>query len=118
MIRSDKLIVGHGLQDLYGELEDEHRDEVDRRFADAAPNAPINALGADRPTVESVLRVYGQSFGGSSVYMDTRYFAEPTTMLREPSLKGGNMGKDTPYPIFLPVVVQTMLDVYVLLLRG
>ena len=112
LIRSDKLIVGHGLQDLYGELEDEHRDEVDRRFADAAPNAPINALGADRPTVESVLRVYGQSFGDSSVYMDTRYFAEPTTMLREPSLKGRNLVKDTPYPIFLPVVVQTMLDVY------
>ena len=112
LIRSDKPIVGHDLQDLYGELEDEHRDEVDRRFADADPNAPINALGADRPTVESVLRVYGQSFGGSSVYMDTRYFAEPTTMLREPSLKGGNLGKDTPYPIFLPVVVQTMLDVY------
>ena len=112
LIRSDKPIVGHDLQDLYGELEDEHRDEVDRRFADADPNAPINALGADRSTVESVLRVYGQSFGGSSVYMDTRYFAEPTTMLREPSLKGGNLGKDTPYPIFLPVVVQTMLDVY------
>ena len=44
--------------------------------------------------------------------MDTRCFAEPTTMLREPSLKGGNLVKDTPYPIFLPVVVQTMLDVY------
>ena len=111
MIRSEKPIVGHGLQDLYGELEDEHRDKVDRRFADAALNAPINALGADRPTVENVLRVYGQSFG-STVYMDTRYFAEPTTMLREPSLKGGNLVKDTPYPIFLPVVVQTMLDVY------
>ena len=113
LIRSDKPSdkSRHGLQDLYGELEDEHRDEVDRRFADAAPNAPINALGADRPTVESVLRVYGQSFG-SSVYMDTRYFAEPTTMLREPSLKGGNLVKNTPYPIFLPVIVQTMLDVY------
>ena len=111
LIRSEKPIVGHGLQNLYGELEDEHRDEVDRQFADAALNAPINALGADHPTVESVLRVYGQSFG-SSVYMDTRYFAEPTTMLREPSLKGGNLVKDTPYPIFLPVVVQTMLDVY------
>ena len=111
LIRSEKPIVGHGLQDRYGELEDEHRDEVDRRFADAALNAPINALGAARPTVESVLRVYGQSFG-STVYMDTRYFAEPTTMLREPSVKGGNLVKDTPYPIFLPVVVQTMLDVY------
>ena len=44
LIRSEKPIIGHGLQDLYGELEDEHRDEVDRRFADAALNAPINAL--------------------------------------------------------------------------
>ena len=111
LIRSDKPTVGHGLQDRYGELEDEHRDEIDRRFADAALNAPINALGADHPTVESVLRVYGQSFG-STVYMDTRYFAEPPTMLREPSLKGGILVKNTPYPIFLPVVVQTMLDVY------
>ena len=36
LIRSEKPKVGHGLQDRYGELEDEHRDEVDRRFADAA----------------------------------------------------------------------------------
>ena len=41
LIRSGKPIVGHGLQDLYGELGDEHRDEVGRRFADAALNAPI-----------------------------------------------------------------------------
>ena len=33
-------------------------------------------------------------------------------MLREPSLKGGKLVKNTPYPIFLPVIVQTMLDVY------
>ena len=44
--------------------------------------------------------------------MDTRHFAEPQTMFREPSLKDGILGMDTPYPIFLPVVVQTMLDVY------
>ena len=92
-------------------MEDDHRDEIDRRFADSALNAPINDLGANCPSVESVLGAYEQSFG-STVYMDTRYFAEPTTMLKEPSLKGGNLMKDTPYPIFLPVVVQTMLDVY------
>ena len=40
LIRSGKPIVGHVLQDLYGKLEDEHRDEVDRRFADTARNAP------------------------------------------------------------------------------
>ena len=112
LIRSSRPSGGHVLRNLYCKLEDEHRDEVERRFADAAANAPLNALGAKRPSVESVLHVYGQSFGGSSAYQDTRYFAEPTTMLRSASLKGGNLVKDTPYPIFLPVVVQTMLDVY------
>ena len=112
LIRSGKPSGGHVLGKLYSGLEGAHRDEVERRFADAAPNAPLNALGAERPTVASVLRVYEQSFGGSSVYQDTRYFAEPTTMLSSESLKGGNLVKDTPYPIFLPMIVQTMLDVY------
>ena len=44
--------------------------------------------------------------------MQSRYFAEPTTMIRSQSLRGGNLIKDMPYPIFLPVVVRTMLDVY------
>ena len=93
-------------------MDDEHRDEAERRFAVAGPNANLNVLKADRPTVESVLSLYGQSFGGSTVYMDTRYLAEPTTSLRSQSLRGGNVIKDMPYPLFLPVVVQTMLDVY------
>ena len=111
LIRSGRASEGHVLRKLFGEVEDEHRDEVRRRFADAAPNIPLDVLAAERPAVESVLSVYDESFG-SSVYKDTRYFAEPTTMLRSASLKGGNLVKDTPYPIFLPVVVQTMLDVY------
>ena len=112
LIRSGKPYAGHTLQNLYGKLEDEHRDEAERRFAVAEPNANLNVLEADRPTVESVLRMYGQSFGGSTVYMDTRYFAEPTTRLKSQSLRGGNVIKDMPYPIFLPVVVKTMIDVY------
>ena len=112
LIRSGKPCGGHVLQNLYDELEDEHREEVERRFAVAGQNANLNVLEADRPTVESVLRLYGQSFGGSTVYMDTRYLAEPTTRLRSQSLRGGNVIKDMPYPIFLPVVAQTMLDVY------
>ena len=112
LIRSGRASGGHILRKLYGDLENEHRDEVQRRFAAAAPNISLNALGAECPAVESVLSVYDETFGGSSVYQDTRYFAEPTTMLRSASLKGGNLVKDTPYPIFLPVVVQTMLDVY------
>ena len=112
LIRSGRASEGHDLRKLYGRLEDEHRDQVRRHFADAAPNIPLNTLGAERPSLESVLSVYDESFGGSSVYQDTRYFAEPTTKLRSTSLKGANLVKDTPYPIFLPVVVQTMLDVY------
>ena len=112
LIRSERPSGGHVLRNLYGELENEHRDELERRFAVAGPNANLNFLEADRPTVESVLRLYGQSFGGSTVYMDTRYLAEPTTKLKSQSLRGGNVIKDIPYPVFLPVVVQTMLEVY------
>ena len=81
LIRSGKPYGGHVLRNLYGKLDDEHRDEAERRFAVAGPNANLNVLKADRPTVESVLSLYGQSFGGSTVYMDTRYLAEPTTSL-------------------------------------
>ena len=112
LIRSDRPSGGHRLPDLYGRLETEHRDEVERRFANTAPNEPLNALGVELPTVQGVLGVYEQGFAGGTVYKETRYFAEPTTMLRSDSLKGGNVVKDTPYPIFLPVVVQTMLEVY------
>ena len=112
LIRSGKSQGRHNLKTLFCRLEDEHREEAERRFAHARLNAPLNALGADRPTVENVLGVYDYGPGGSSVYMQTRYFAEPTTMLRSESLKGSNLVKDIPFPIFLPVVVQTMLDVY------
>lgn len=112
LIRSGKRCGGHVLRNLYGELEDEHRDEVERRFADAEPNANLKALGVEYPSVESVLRAYEQSFGGSTVYMDTRYLAEPTTKLNAKSLKGGNLIKVIPYPIFLPFVAQAMLDAY------
>ena len=63
LIRSGKPSGGHVLRNLYGELEDEHRDELERRFAVAGPNANLNVLEADRPTVENVLHLYGQSFG-------------------------------------------------------
>ncbi len=105
LIRSGKARGGHNLQTLFRRLEDEHREEAERRFADATPNVALNAIRADRPTVENVLRVYEESFGGSTVYMETRYFAEPTA-------SGGNVIKAIPYPIFLPVFAQIMLDVY------
>ena len=112
LIRSGKAWGGHDLTALFRRLEDEHREEAERRFSDASQVASLDALGVDRPTVENVLGVYEHGFTGGSVYMQTRYFAEPTTMIRSPSLKGGSLIKDMPYPIFLPVVVRTMLDVY------
>ena len=113
LIRSGRPSGGHSLPTLYGRLKRVHRGEIERRFADSHLSADIRTLGTVAPTVEGVLRVYGESFGGSSVYEDTRYLAEPTTKLKSKLLKGGNLVKDTPYPIFLPVVVQTMIDVYV-----
>ena len=62
--------------------------------------------------MESVLSTYEHGFGWSSVYQDTRYYAEPTTRVKSKDVKGGNLVKGTPYPIFLPVVVQTIIDVY------
>ena len=113
LIRADRKSDGHSLRTLYKSLDGEHRREIERRFAVAGPNADLRAMGVETPTVESVLDVYGPSFGGSTVYQDTRYFAEPTTKLRSDELRGGNLVKTAPYPIFLPVLVQTLIDVYV-----
>ena len=38
--------------------------------------------------------------------------AGPATKVKSVDAKGGNLVKDVPYPIFLPVLVQTILDVY------
>ena len=111
LVRGHKRSGGHNLRALYGRLDQDHRREIEGRFAAAAPNANLKALGAKGCTVESTLAVYGTSFG-STVYMDTRYFAEPTEMLDRKSLKGGNLVKTAPYPIFLPHLVQALLGTY------
>ena len=70
-------------------------------------------MGIESPSVESVLSVYEHGFGGwNSAYQASRYFAEPTTRVKSELSKAGNLAKSTPYPIFLPVVVQTCIDVY------
>ena len=113
LIRSDSKASGsHKLLILYRSLDCEHRQEIERRFADADQNANLKALGGEGPTAESVLGLYGDGFGWTTVYEDTRYFAEPTTKVKSASAKGGNLIKDTLYPIFLPVLVQTMIDTY------
>ena len=71
-IRAGKAWGGHDLKGLFRRLEDEHREEAERRFSDASQVASLDALGVDRPTVENVLGVYEHGFTGGSVYMQTR----------------------------------------------
>ena len=110
LIRSSASTRGHDLRTLYGLFRDEHRREIERRFASIIPNINLEALRVETVTVESTLAVYGE-WAGSTVYNETRYFAEPTTELRE-DLKDANLSKSTPYPIFLPFAVQTLIDTY------
>ena len=116
LIRSDKPVKGsHSLVDLYKELDSEHRKEIERRFAESYLNSALSALGINAPKVEEILRVYSQTYDGkSNVHMDSRYYAEPTTMFSKSSnLHGANLSKgNTPYPIFLPDVVQALIDTY------
>ena len=110
LIRSGKESGRHALPSLFQRLDCTHREEIERRFADGALNSDLRTLGCETPSVESVLAVY--EHGWNPVYVDTRYFAEPTTKVKSEGAKGGNLVKDVPYPIFLPVLVQTILDVY------
>lgn len=112
LIRSGKDSGGHYLPTLFGRLDCKHREAIERRFAEVPMNCNLRALRAEPPTVESVLGAYEHGFGWSSVYQDTRYYAEPTTRVKSEDAKGGNLVKNTPYPIFLPVVAQTIIDAY------
>ena len=112
LIRSGNDSGGHSLPTLYRRVDCKHREEIERRFAEAPTNGNLRILGSEPPTVESVLSTYEHGFGWSSVYQDTRYYAEPTTRVKSKDVKGGNLVKSTPYPIFLPIVVQTIIDVY------
>lgn len=121
LIRDDRSIdfkssgLRHSLQNLYDNLDDRHRNEIEQRFRNEEPNLNLSALGVELPTVKTILSVYDATYGGeSSVYMDSRFYAEPTTMFRQSSsLHGANLVKaHTPYPIFLPVVAHALIDTY------
>ena len=114
-IRSGKQVASHSLTDLYRELDAEHRRDIEARFVRSELHTALSALGADAPSVELILSAYSGTYGGASnVHMDSRYYAEPTTMFREASgLRGANLVKgNTPYPIFLPYVVRSLADAY------
>ncbi|MDE0621285.1 MAG: hypothetical protein OXH83_06400 [Bryobacterales bacterium] len=116
LIRSEKHPgKQHPLADLYGALENDHRQEAEDRFARCEPNVRLKSVGVALPTILEVLGIYDESYGGaSSVYLDTRYYAEPTTLFRESSgLHRANLVKgNTPYPIFLPHVSASLIETF------
>ena len=116
LIRSETRVKpNHSLVALYKELDPEHRKEIERRFVESYLNSALSALGINAPKVVEILGVYSQTYGGgSNVHMDSRYYAEPTTMFPQSSnLRGANLVKgNTPYPIFLPDAVRALIDTY------
>ena len=115
LTRDGKEPSGHFLLPLYEELDPAHRDRIDTRFSESCLNSGLTALGVEPPTVPAILTRYDSTYGGASgVYMDSRYYAEPTTRLRgKNSLRGASLVKsNTPYPIFLPEIVSAQIHAY------
>ena len=112
LMRSEKLIEGHSLEALFKNLHGPHRGEARRRFANCEPNQRLASVGERPQPISRVLAAYGESYsGGSQVYLDTRYYAEPTTKLRKSP--GWSLVKsNTPYPIFLPYVVEVLIETF------
>ena len=115
LIRNDKKDFGHLLGPLYDNLDSAHRNEIEVRFAKSGPNTNLATMDIDPPSVKAILSRYDNTYGGkSNVYMDTRYYAEPTTTFGpSSSLHGANLVKwQNPYPIFLPEIVSILFDTY------
>ena len=115
-IRSEKEGgSGHSLVALYDDLDEEFREHLERDFANSELVSQLSGLGDKRLTVREILYWYGDRYGGQSyVYMDSKYYAEPTTKFKKQSnVHGANLVKgQTPYPIFLPEVVNCLLKTY------
>ena len=81
-IRSEQLLKrDHSLTKLYEQLAVDHKAEVVRRFGELSVNPRLSRMGIKMPSVEHILERYSNTYGmGSGVYVDSRYYAEPTTM--------------------------------------
>lgn len=117
LIRTDTAnIRGHSLTELYARMKAEHRKEVERRFWEIVPfRTALSKYGLDGPTACSVLRRYGGcGINGRifSVYAESRYFAEPTSRIKDESWKNASVLKVMPYPIYLPFLIRALLDGY------
>ena len=114
-IRLEKPAHGHSLKDLYDDLSNEYKIETERLYRQSEIVAAILENGQAAPTIEDILWMYSNTYGQrDGVYVDVRYYAEPTTMLPQSSdVHGANLVKSlTPYPIFLPAIVEALLEAY------
>ena len=114
-IRSEKPAHGHSLKDLYDDLSNEYKIETERLYRQSEIVGAILENGQAAPTIEDILWMYSNTYGQrDGVYVDVRYYAEPTTMLPQSSdVHGANLVKSlTPYPIFLPAIVEALLEAY------
>lgn len=115
LMRDGEDASGHSLEKLYKKLDPAHRDRIDAIFSQSYLIANLTMLGIEPPSVEVILRKYDRTYGASSgVYMDSRYYAEPTTRFsRGDSVHGASLVKsNTPYPMFLPEFVSAQINTY------
>ena len=105
-LRSEgEQVEGHDLVELYDGLDVRHQTAVESRFGRCEMVAGLASIGVGPPQVRELLGGY------SDVYEEARYFAEPTTRLRG-GLRGANMIKAPAYPIFMPYLVEAIVECY------
>ena len=104
----------HDLGKLYEALDVEHKKCIEQKFTDSMTVQNITKLGVSAPSLKAILKEYSQSrYTQQGVYMDAKYYAESTiTLPKSSQLKGSSFGAGTPYPIFLPVIAQALIDTY------
>ena len=104
----------HDLVDLYDSLDAEHQEAIESRYERCHLVAGLASLGVDAPQVKHTLGTYAHIYGDNrGAYQEAKFFAEPTTMMPDSHLRGASLAKgNTPYPTFMPYLVQAIIDCY------
>ena len=104
----------HDLVDLYDSLDAEHQEAIESRYEGCQLMACLASLGVEAPQVKHTLSTYAHIYGvNRGAYQEAKFFAEPTTMMPDSGLRGASLAKgNTPYPTFMPYLVQAIIDCY------
>ena len=72
----------HDLARIYKLIDPQHVKRIEQSFTGSEIVQALLQRGGSTPKIEHILTIYSQSYGGKhGVYMDARYYAEPTTKL-------------------------------------